>query len=165
MTKQIQALSFVLFLLGTFLNPNTGLGQSLKQQKMADLSYLVGEWIGTSTQFENGQVSKQVPAFEKIFYDLDGHILVIELNSELLQLHTIIYYSEEDKTYYYNPYSVNGARRLPAMFTDGKFIVKASPSKRFIFEKYKGSGFREYGEELVDGEWVKYFEDIFVDTR
>ncbi len=153
---------FLLFLL---LQVNFLSGQSLKREKMNQLSYLVGEWIGTSTQFIDGEVSKQVPAFERIYYDLNNSILVVELNTELLKLHTIIYFDEKENTYFYNPFSENGARKLPAEFVDGRLVINASDSKRFIFEKYEENGFREYGEELKDGQWIKYFEDIFTNTR
>lgn len=139
--------------------------QSLKKEKMEQLDYMVGEWVGTSSSYKNGELINQVPAFEKISYDLNKSIIVIELNSETLKLHTIIYFDEADGTYYYNPFSENGARKLPATFTDGRFVVQANESKRFIFEKYEENGFREYGEELIDGQWVKYFEDVFTNTQ
>jgi len=139
--------------------------QSLKKEKMVQLDYMVGEWVGTSSSYKNGELINQVPAFEKISYDLNKSIIVIELNSETLKLHTIIYFDEADGTYYYNPFSENGARKLPATFTDGRFVVQANESKRFIFEKYEENGFREYGEELIDGQWVKYFEDVFTNTQ
>lgn len=154
-----------LYLLIFIFHINTLFGQSLKKEKMENLSYMVGEWVGTSTLYKGGKVSQQVPAFEKISYDLNKSIIVIELNTELLQLHTIIYFSEDDDTYYYNPFSQNGARKLPASFTDGKFVVNASETKRFIFERTKDNGFREYGEELIKGKWVKYFEDVFMNTK
>ncbi len=135
--------------------------QSLKKEKMEQLDYMVGEWVGTSSSYKNGELINQVPAFEKISYDLNKSIIVIELNSETLKLHTIIYFDEADGTYYYNPFSENGARKL----TDGRFVVQANESKRFIFEKYEENGFREYGEELIDGQWVKYFEDVFTNTQ
>jgi len=132
---------------------------------MEQLHFLVGEWIGTSKVYENGVVTKQVAAYEEIKYDLDKSILVIQLNSELLQLHTIIYYDEKDKTYYYNPFSKKGARKLPATFKNGQLVVASSDTKRFIFTSASDGGFREYGEQLIDGKWVKYFEDTFKNTQ
>jgi len=147
------------------LHAHTALGQSLKQQKMAQLSYMVGEWVGTSSLFKDGKRTSQAPAFEEIAYDLNQSILVIQLNSETLKLHTVIYFDEKDDTYYYTPFSENGSRKLPAEFKDGKFIVNASENKRFIFEKVGKNGFREYGEERVEGKWVMYFEDVFTNTQ
>jgi hypothetical protein len=140
--------------------------QSLKKEKMEQLSYLIGEWVGTSTLYdEGGEISKQVPAFEKISYDLNESIIVVELNTPLLKLHTIIYFSEEDGTYYYNVFSEKGGRKLPAIFTDGHLVVQANETTRYIFEQFNEHGFREYGEKLVDGEWLKYFEDVFTNTQ
>lgn len=152
------------FLFLLLLQINLLPAQSLKQEKMDQLSYLIGEWVGTSTQYENGEISKQVPVFERITYDLNKSIIVIELNSPLLKLHTIVYFSEEDDTYYYNAFSERGGRRLPATFTEGHLVVQANEKRRYIFEKHGENGFREYGEKLIDGTWVKYFEDVFVNT-
>ena len=140
-------------------------GQTFKQEKMNQLSFLVGEWVGTSSSFENSVKTKEVPAFEKISYDLDNHILVVELRSESLQLHTIIYYDETDSTYYYNPFSKRGARKLPAEFKDGQLIVSSGSDTRFIFHCPSKNHFQEYGERLINGEWVKYFEDNFKNVK
>ncbi|MBW1296273.1 hypothetical protein [Aquimarina litoralis] len=129
------------------------------------LNFMVGEWIGTSKVYENGKLSKQGSAYEKITYDLDKNILVIELNTEFLQLHTIIYYDDKDNTYYYYPFSKRGVSRYPAIFTNGQFIVNSNQTNRFIFSKTSDGGFREYGERLVDGKWIKYFEDTFKNTQ
>lgn len=140
-------------------------GQSLKQEKMEQLSYMIGEWVGTSKLYENGLVSQEGPAFEKIAYNLDKNILVIDLNSAFLQLHTIIYYDEKDQKYYYYPFSKNGVNRYPAEFKNGQLIVWPNEKKRFIFSRTSDGGFMEYGEKLVDGEWIKYFEDTFKNTQ
>lgn len=144
-----------------FLLINAALGQNIKKEKMNQLHFMVGEWIGTSKLFENGEVNKQGAAFQKIRYDLDSTIIIIDLNTEMLQLHTIIHYDEKDQTDYYQPFSKNGARKLPAMYHNEQFIVNSNNTKRFIFGRTKDGGFREYGEELIDGKWVKYFEDTF----
>ena len=144
---------------------SSAFSQNTKQEKMAQLSILVGEWIGISKIYENGKVTKEVPAFEKISYDLDSSILVVELNSKTLKLHTIIYYDEEDQTYYYYPFSKRGVNRSPATFENGKLIVRPNEERRYIFGRTPGGGFREYGEQLVDGEWIKYFQDDFKNTQ
>lgn len=140
---------------------NSVLSQSLKQEKMELLSFMIGEWIGTSTVYKDGVISKKGSAYEKISYDLDKSILVIELNSEFLQLHTIIYYDEKDQIYYYYPFSKNGARKYPAEYKDGQLVVQSSDKNRFIFSKTPEGGFKEYGEQLVNGKWRIYFEDNF----
>jgi len=84
-----------------FLICSSTFAQNIKNKKMEQLEFLVGEWIGTSKIYENGVVSKQGPAFEKISYDLEKSILVIELNSEFLQLRTIVTYNQTNKKYYF----------------------------------------------------------------
>lgn len=158
--KDIASLLLILFTLSfqfTF-------AQNGKKLKMHELNFMIGDWVGTSTTYEKGDIKNQVPAYQKISYDLDSTIIVIELHSELLQLHTIIYFDENNNSYSYNPFSKSGVRRLPAELIDGKLIVNASESKRFIFMRTE-SGFLEYGENLVDGVWQKYFEDNFVNTN
>lgn len=132
---------------------------------MEQLSFMAGEWIGTSKGFKDGVVTRQEPAYEHIYYDLDKNILVLQLNSESLQLHTIIYYDEKDQTYYYYPFSKRGVNRYPAEFKDGKLVVSPSQDRRFIFGPTEEGGFREYGETLVNGQWEKYFEDTFSNTQ
>lgn len=141
------------------------LGQNLKQEKMDQLSFMIGEWVGTSKIYENGNVARQGPAYEKISYDLDKNILVIELSSEFLQLHTIIYYNEEDQKYYYHRFSKEGAARYPAEYKDEQLIVWRDRKTRFFFKRTPEGGFQEYGEQLVNGKWTKIFEDTFIDTR
>ncbi len=140
--------------------------QSPGQQAMQDLSFLVGEWVGTSGSFENGEKISEVPAFESIQYDLDNHILVIQLNSETLQLHTIVNYHPADSTYYYHAFSKSGGGKLPAKLeAPGRLVVQANENKRYIFEALPAGGFREYGEKRSNGSWQKYFEDRFVNTQ
>jgi hypothetical protein len=153
-------------LLITFLLfATTAVSQNEKQKKMKQLSFMVGEWIGTSKSFEDGKLKSEVSAFQRISYDLDSSIIVIELNSESLQLHTIIYFDEKDQTYYYNPFSKRGAGKYPAEFKEGQLIVKSSGERRYIFGRTSDGGFREYGEQLIDGEWVMYFEDTFQNSQ
>ena len=78
-------------------------GQAQKQ--MEQLNFLIGDWIGTSTVFSNDTISRQGPVFERIQYQLDRSIITIDLNSSMLQLHTIIYYDSSDNVFYYCPYS------------------------------------------------------------
>jgi hypothetical protein len=128
---------------------------------MQKLEHFTGDWVGISKAFENGKVTREIPAFEKISYKVDKHILTIDLYSESLKLHTVIYYDEEDETYYYNPFYKTGTARYPAKLVDGKLIVSPSESKRFIFEITAEGQFREYGETYENGQWVPYFEDVF----
>ena len=144
---------------------NSVFGQNLMQEKMEQLNFLVGEWVGTSKVYENGLVARQGAAYEKISYDLDKSILVIELNTEFLQLHTIIYYDEKDQKYYYHRFSKSGASRYPAEYKDGQLIVWKDEKTRFFFVRTAEGGFQEYGELMINGEWIKNFEDTFVNTQ
>ena len=144
---------------------STVFSQDIKQEKMAQLSVLVGEWVGISRSYEGDMVIREVPAYEKISYDLDSSILVVELNSEPLKLHTIIYYDVEDSTYYYYPFSERGVNRAPATFENGQLIVRPNDERRYFFGRTPDGGFREYGEKLVNGRWIKYFQDDFKNTQ
>jgi hypothetical protein len=138
---------------------------SQKQEKMEQLNFLIGEWVGTSKVYENGVVIRQGSAYENISYDLDKSILVIELNTEFLQLHTIINYDEKDQKYYYHRFSKEGAARYPAEYRDGQLIVWRDKMTRFFFTRTAEGDFQEYGEKFVNGEWIKFFEDTFKNTK
>jgi len=155
--KHFRYLSVLIFLFAIQLS----FSQTVKQEKMKQLSFMVGEWIGVSKGYKDGRVVRQVSAFQKIKYDLNKNIIVIDLRSESLQLHTIIYYDEKDEKYYYNPFSERSARKLPAEYKDGKFVVQSGDNNRFIFTKTEGNGFIEYGEKRENGKWIRYFEDTF----
>lgn len=140
------------------------MGQTVREEKMKKLSFLVGEWVGTSATYKNGVLIKEVPVFEKISYTLDKNLITIDLKSETLQLHTVIYYDEKEETYYYNPYYKNGTNKYPAEYKDGKLIVWPNKRKRFVFSLTPQGDFQEYGEMLEKGKWIKYFEDTFKKT-
>jgi hypothetical protein len=139
--------------------------QNIKKDKMKRLSFLVGEWVGTSKIYENGIVTRQGAAYEKISYDLDKSILVIELNTEFLQLRTIINYNEQNEKYYYHRFSKDGFARYPAEFKDGKLIVWRDEKTRFFFGRTSEGNFLEYGEQMNNGKWTRTFEDTFKNTQ
>jgi len=68
--------------------------QTIAQDKMQQLQYMIGEWEGTSKQIKDGVVVSEVPASESIKYGLNKHIITIDLTSENLLLHTVITYDE-----------------------------------------------------------------------
>ena len=144
---------------------NSVVAQNLKQQKMEQLNFMIGEWVGTSKIYENGVVTKQGSASENISYDLDKSILVIDLNTEFLQLHTIIYYDEKDQKYYYYRFSKKGVARYPAEYKDGQLIVWRDEKTRFFFGRTPEGDFQEYGEQLINNAWTKIFEDTFKNTQ
>ena len=144
---------------------NTVCAQTVQQEKMKQLNYLVGEWVGTTKIYKDGVVDKEGAAYERISYDLDNSILVIELNTAFLQLHTVVTYDVDDKMYHYNRFSKDGSAVYPAKYEDGKLIVMRDEKTRFFFTSTTDGGFQEYGEKLIDGEWVRTFEDTFVNTQ
>ena len=88
--KHRKSYSYLILLL---LLCNVVLSQDIKQEKMENLSFMLGDWVGTSTVYKNGEISKQVPAYQQISYDVAKNIIVVELHSELLQLHTTVSYT------------------------------------------------------------------------
>lgn len=135
--------------------------QTNQQKKMEKLSFMIGNWKGVSTTFKNDTIATKVPAFQIIKYSLDKSIITIDLNSETLQLHTVIYFDTEKNSYTYNSYYKGGAGKYTGEFKDGKFIVSPNTKKRFVFNKAPNGGFQEYGETLKNGKWTRYFEDNF----
>lgn len=134
--------------------------QTTQQQKMQALSFMVGDWVGISKSVAETETST-VPAYQKIQFKVDSSILTIDLLSESLLIHTVIYYDEKAETYYYNPYYRTGAAKYRGEIKDGKFWVHASDTRRFIFQRLANGRLREQGEKLVDGTWQTYFEDTF----
>lgn len=153
------------FLIVIFFLFNSAFAQNQKKEKMEQLNFLVGEWVGTTKIYKNGVVTKQGAAYERISYDLDKSILVIELNTEFLQLRTIVNYDENDQKYYYHRFSKSGAAIYPAEYKDGQLIVWKNKETRFFFGSTPNGGFKEYGEQLVNGNWIKTFEDTFINTQ
>ncbi len=151
-------------LVWTFLMPSIS-AQNTEINKMDQLSFLVGEWIGTSKIYENGVVVKEGAAYEKISFDLNNTILVITLNTEFLKLRTIVTYDQTDQKYYYHRFSKDGFARYPAEYIDGKLVVWRDEKTRFFFTKTVDGNFREYGEQLIDGKWIKSFEDTFKNIK
>lgn len=137
-------------------------GQAQQQNQMEQLNFMIGDWIGTSTVFSNDTISRQGPAFEKIEYKLDRSIITLDLNSSMLQLHTIIYFDSTDNVFYYCPYSKrNKGKKYKGKIEDGKFIVLMNENYRLVFQQTSEGGFMEYGESLKNNVWTKSFEDLF----
>ncbi len=151
--------------IGLLIFSSAAYAQTEQQEKMALLGYLVGEWVGSTEIYKDGVVDRTGAAFEKIYYDLDQSVLVIELNTEFLQLRTIVSYDVVDQKYYYHRFSKDGAAVYPAEFKDGQFIVWKNDQTRFFFTRHEANGFREYGQQLISGKWVKTFEDTFINTQ
>ena len=132
--------------------------QTTEKRALAQLAFLVGDWIGTSSSFKSGKTNTVVVR-EEVSYELDQELIVLRVKSPSIKLHTIIQYSQKDNCYYYHPFSQRGSGKYKGDFIDDKFIVHFDKKRRLVFEKTSKNGFREYGETLKDGHWVKYFED------
>lgn len=146
----------------TILLLNYNFSQTDRLNKMEALSFLEGNWEGTSSSLKQDSVVEMVKAKQTIQYGLDKHILIIDLASENLDLHTIIYYDDKEANYSYNPFYKNGAGSYSAeLSTEGQLIVRPNEQKRFIFQVSNGK-LQEYGETLENGVWTRYFEDNFV---
>ncbi len=156
--KSIKLILYIFIVIALFQNTYS---QNDKQKQMSQLEFMVGNWVGVSKGFEDGKVIREEPAFEKIAYKVNQHIITIDLHSNSLQLHTVLYYDENEDVFYYNPFYKNGAGKYKAFIEDGVLVVKPTSKKRFIFKPTEDGGFQEYGEEFIDGKWVKYFEDTF----
>jgi len=135
------------------------LAQLTSAEKMAQLSFMVGDWEGISKSFRKAG-TKQVKAHEVVAYKVDEHLITIDLKSEALQLHTVIYYDEMEATYYYCPFYKKGAGKYKGSYSNGRFLVTFNENRRLVFQQTPEGYFHEYGENKKDGEWVKYFEDI-----
>lgn len=156
--KSVRLIFCLFFVIISFQLTNA---QTQKQQQMAQLEFMVGNWVGVSKGFEDGKVVREEPAFEKIAYKVNQHIITIDLHSDSLQLHTVLYYDDKEDIFYYNPFYKNGAGKYKASIENGVLVVKPTSTKRFVFKPTEDGGFQEYGEEFIDGKWVKYFEDTF----
>ena len=138
---------------------STVYSQQTEKEAMAKLSFLIGDWQGEGKQYQDDGSIKKYQVRERVDYELSGGILVIRVNADILQLHTVVYYDVNEAQYYYSRYTKEGGKKYPGKFEDGKFKVWFSDSRRLTFEQTERGYFHEYGEKLVDGAWVMYFED------
>jgi len=143
---------------------NFSFAQNTSTKPMEKLNFMIGHWVGTSNTYENHEIIKSIPAYEEVQFLLDGEILTLDLHSESLTLHTVIYYDDENEYYSYNPYSKSGARSCKGEFINGKLLVWLSDERRVWFESLKPGQFQETGEKLIDGNWQLYFQDVFTDA-
>ena len=97
-------------------------------------------------------------------YILDGDLITIDLDSPSLKLHTIIGYKKDEGSYFYQPFTKNRSSQFKGELIDNQFVVYFNPERRLIFERTAEGAFHEYGEQLKDGKWEKYFEDLLFPT-
>jgi enamine deaminase RidA (YjgF/YER057c/UK114 family) len=132
-----------------------------ERKELAKLSFLMGNWEGTSTSYTEKDTT-QVKVRESVNYIMNGNILVLDVVSANIELHTLITYSTKDLCFYYQPFSKTGGGKYKGKIEDDKFIVHFNPENRLIFQKTVNGEFNEYGESFKDGKWEKYFEDILL---
>lgn len=140
--------------------------QSPEQKAIKALSFLTGEWKGTGQSYPL-EKSKPYDVLSKVSFDLDGELLIIYHRSfrgkaSVLHLHTVIYYDQKDRSYYYNAYTKSGTRPFKCQLESQQFICYRGTDYRLIFGITDKGQFNEYGEKLRDGQWQKTFEDILM---
>ena len=158
MTKR--AFLLIAFVLLSFLSDDLS-AQVTERQQLAKLSFLMGDWSGTSSVYSKGDTT-QNKVRESVNYILDGNAITIDVSSATIDLHTLITYSIEDGCYYYEPFSKTGSSKHKGYLSDDKFVVSFNSTNRLTFEKTVNGEFHEYGETLVDSQWQKYFEDVLL---
>ncbi|MEP0265547.1 hypothetical protein [Dokdonia sp.] len=158
----------VLILLTIFFTTQITFAQSVEQQEMAKLSFMIGDWKGTGSSLPKEE-NKPYDVLSKVRYDLDGELIVLKHRSQrggksVLSLHTIIYYNAEEEQYYYYAFRKKGARPFTGTIIDGKLICTIGDDYQLVFQRTPEGFFNEYGEKRVDGIWVKNFEDLLLPT-
>ncbi len=149
---------FVAILFISLLSSKRTYAQQSEKEAMSKLSFLIGNWKGSSTSFKNGTQSS-VTVHEEVKYIMDGNLLILNVKSPNIQLHTVINYSLKDSTYYYQPFSKTGSGKYKGQLQANQFVVYFNDQRRLVFEKTKDGEFHEYGEKLENNIWEKYFED------
>ncbi len=136
-----------------------------EKEALGKLSFMIGNWEGNSTAFLE-KSNKSVDVTENVSYKMNGSLVVLDVKSPWIELHTIISYSVKDQCYYYHPFSKKGLRdKYKGNFEDNVFRVYFSKERRLTFTLTKEDYFHEFGENLKDGKWEKYFEDILKPTQ
>ncbi|MFY0630276.1 MAG: hypothetical protein JXR05_07830 [Flavobacteriaceae bacterium] len=153
-----------IFIICFFVNTSITFAQTSEQKAMKKLSFMVGDWKGSGTSYPK-ETSKPYDVMSTVHYDLDGELIVLRHRSKrggktVLALHTLIYYNKEDGYYYYNAFRKNGARPFKCKVNDGKLICEINGNYRLTFQRTQKGKFNEFGQRLVNGKWVKNFEDI-----
>ena len=137
---------------------------SVQQTEMAKLDFLVGHWAGEGKSYDGDGESSTYYDTEDVWFDVQGGVLVIQARGfkegeQFYGIHTLIYYDEEAKHYWYNPYTDKGARRFACELKDKQFVCfTEDKSFRLTFRRTSTGQWNEFGERLVNGQWIKTFE-------
>ncbi len=151
---------FVTSLFTFLILVSASLNAQEEKEALSKLSFMTGNWKGVSISYgKNGK--QKVDVTEDVHYIMDGDLLILNVKSPWIALHTIVSYNVKEKTYYYSPFSKKGNKKgYKGTYEDGKFKVYFNENRRLTFTKTTQGEFHEYGEKLQDGKWEKYFEDI-----
>ena len=144
------------------------LAQSEEQKAMAKLSFMIGDWKGSGSGLPKTN-NMPYDVLTKVRYDLDGSLLVLKHRSTrkavpVLSLHTLIYYNKKDQHYYYNAYRETGSRPFKCSIENQQLHCEINGNYRLTFQRTSDGAFNEFGERLVNGKWVKNFEDLLFPT-
>ena len=143
-----------------FFSAKASHAQTTEKEAMAKLSFLMGNWKGESNAYLPDGNKKTIEVVARVQYEMDGNLLVLNVKSSSLQLHTVINYDLKGQQYFYTPFTKKGGNKYRGEYVDGRFLVWFSDTRRLTFERTEAGLFHEYGENLKDGKWSKYFEDL-----
>ncbi|MBO1255478.1 hypothetical protein J3L16_07245 [Alteromonas sp. 5E99-2] len=163
MIKLTQYRNYIL-LLFILLNTMAVKAETVQQSAMKKLSFLVGSWAGDGQSFDDKGGASSYYDTEDVWFDVQESVLIIQAkgfrnNEQFYGIHTVIYYDEENKHYWYNPYTAKGARPFSCTLSEQVFAcLTESETFRLTFQRTKNGLWNEFGERLVDGTWHKTFE-------
>jgi hypothetical protein len=134
--------------------------QTIQQEKMKDLSFMAGDWVGTSKSIAE-QETHSIPAYQNIQYKIHN-IISFNLFSKRLLLHTVIYYDEKEDTYYYSPYFKTGASTHRGKVYDNKFWVYFSDTKAYVAVVDEKDTVRQVSVLVGHGvdDWIAVNDDL-----
>lgn len=136
-----------------------------EQIAMQKLSFLMGNWSGKGTSYD--QLGKASDYFdtENIWYDVKESILVIQANGykderHTYSLHTIVHYDEAAKHYWYQPFTAKGARKYRCDLNNKKLLChNENDTFRLTFQRLENGQWNEFGERKDQNDkWFKSFE-------
>jgi len=159
MSKKALLYIFV-FLFGL---PAQSFAQSVEQNAMSKLSFLVGNWSGEGISYNDGNESTYYDS-EFVRYDLDGQLLLINAKGSVegktrYELHTVIHFDAKSGKYIYSPYTAKGTRPFTCQLLNKQLLCYSQKKEfRLVFQRLTNGLWNEYGERKVDGKWQKTFE-------
>jgi hypothetical protein len=157
-----------IFILSLLMNSSLSMAEeeTLHQDKIKALSFLVGSWAGEGRSYADDGSNSSYFDTEDVWFDVENSLLIIQAkgfrdNKQFYGIHTVIYYDEAQGHYWYNPYTAKGARAFSCDLGNKVFLCH-TPDKTFrlTFRRTESGQWNEFGEKLVDGHWQKTFETL-----